>query len=385
MPAHFAAVKRAFHRVVHAAVGPARAAGGRPSPTTPGATSSIACSVSTPTASCSSPRASPCRPADRRTADVGRHGAAALRARRPSALPVPGHHLSPQEPPDAARRVRLGRRRDHPDAALVLTGGAAQMEADVLAERPPPSGCADRVLRLGRIPERRPRRAVRTGRRADVPVALRGLRHPGARGDGRGLPGRGRRRHRAARGGRRRRPSRRPARRARLGPRHEPPARRRRTPPAAGSTEVSSEPRQFDWPVGRRSTRRRSTATSWSEVQVRMKLTVDLPALRARRRAHRRGDDAHRPRAGRPRPPPPRRHLAPVVPASRHRAGLGGKPRPPRATPWGRITRVHPFPTDKRNIPARALAFGGFTVARHAGRGHVAEPGPTRCWPCRRR
>lgn len=31
-------------------------------------------------------------------------------------------------------------------------------------------------------------------------------------------------------------------------------------------------------------------------------------------------------------------------------------------TSWGRITRVHPFPTDKRNIPARALAFGGFTA-----------------------
>ncbi|CAN5802853.1 WcaI family glycosyltransferase [soil metagenome] len=30
--------------------------------------------------------------------------------------------------------------------------------------------------------------------------------------------------------------------------------------------------------------------------------------------------------------------------------------------PWGAITRVHPFPTDKTNIPARALAFGGFTV-----------------------
>ena len=30
-------------------------------------------------------------------------------------------------------------------------------------------------------------------------------------------------------------------------------------------------------------------------------------------------------------------------------------------TEWGRITRVHPFPTDKRNIPARALAFAGFT------------------------
>lgn len=28
---------------------------------------------------------------------------------------------------------------------------------------------------------------------------------------------------------------------------------------------------------------------------------------------------------------------------------------------WGRITRVHPFPTDKRNIPARGAAFVGFT------------------------
>ncbi|MEI7624197.1 MAG: glycosyltransferase family 4 protein [Actinomycetes bacterium] len=31
-------------------------------------------------------------------------------------------------------------------------------------------------------------------------------------------------------------------------------------------------------------------------------------------------------------------------------------------TEWGQISRVHPFPTDKRNIPARALAFGGFTA-----------------------
>jgi len=31
-------------------------------------------------------------------------------------------------------------------------------------------------------------------------------------------------------------------------------------------------------------------------------------------------------------------------------------------TPWGTITRVHPFPTDKSNIPARAVAFGGFTT-----------------------
>ena len=38
-----------------------------------------------------------------------------------------------------------------------------------------------------------------------------------------------------------------------------------------------------------------------------------------------------------------------------------GRPVRTEHTPWGRITRVHPFPTDKRNIPARAVAFGGFT------------------------
>jgi colanic acid biosynthesis glycosyl transferase WcaI len=33
---------------------------------------------------------------------------------------------------------------------------------------------------------------------------------------------------------------------------------------------------------------------------------------------------------------------------------------------WGRISRVHPFPTDKTNIPARALAFGAFTALNGA-------------------
>jgi len=32
------------------------------------------------------------------------------------------------------------------------------------------------------------------------------------------------------------------------------------------------------------------------------------------------------------------------------------------ATVWGSVTRVHPFPTDKTNIPARAVAFLGFTT-----------------------
>jgi colanic acid biosynthesis glycosyl transferase WcaI len=38
-----------------------------------------------------------------------------------------------------------------------------------------------------------------------------------------------------------------------------------------------------------------------------------------------------------------------------------GRPVRHEEAPWGRITRVHPFPTDKANIPARAVAFGGFT------------------------
>ena len=41
----------------------------------------------------------------------------------------------------------------------------------------------------------------------------------------------------------------------------------------------------------------------------------------------------------------------------------------------GRISRVHPFPTDKRNIPARALAFGGFTaLARRSRRCRRGRP-----------
>ncbi|MBK9180850.1 MAG: glycosyltransferase family 4 protein [Acidimicrobiales bacterium] len=35
-------------------------------------------------------------------------------------------------------------------------------------------------------------------------------------------------------------------------------------------------------------------------------------------------------------------------------------------TPWGRVRRVHPFPTDKTDIPRRALAFAGFTAVAAA-------------------
>jgi colanic acid biosynthesis glycosyl transferase WcaI len=43
--------------------------------------------------------------------------------------------------------------------------------------------------------------------------------------------------------------------------------------------------------------------------------------------------------------------------------GFEGKLVRTEDTPWGRILRLHPFPTeDKRNIPKRALAFTGFSA-----------------------
>jgi len=58
-------------------------------------------------------------------------------------------------------------------------------------------------------------------------------------------------------------------------------------------------------------------------------------------------------------------HVVTALPWYQHHRiepGWAGRPARTQITDWGRITRVHPFPTDKRNIPARALAFGGFTA-----------------------
>lgn len=60
-----------------------------------------------------------------------------------------------------------------------------------------------------------------------------------------------------------------------------------------------------------------------------------------------------------------RLHLVTSLPWYRTNAiddGWTGKAVRHEDTEWGRITRVHPFPADKTNIPARALAFGGFTA-----------------------
>jgi colanic acid biosynthesis glycosyl transferase WcaI len=58
-------------------------------------------------------------------------------------------------------------------------------------------------------------------------------------------------------------------------------------------------------------------------------------------------------------------HVVTALPWYEHHRvepGWGGRLSRRERTPWGQVTRVQPFPTDKRNIPARALAFAGFTL-----------------------
>jgi colanic acid biosynthesis glycosyl transferase WcaI len=59
-----------------------------------------------------------------------------------------------------------------------------------------------------------------------------------------------------------------------------------------------------------------------------------------------------------------RLHVVTSLPWYKHHRideGWGGALARTEDTDWGWITRLHPFPTDKANIPARAVAFGGFT------------------------
>ena len=60
-----------------------------------------------------------------------------------------------------------------------------------------------------------------------------------------------------------------------------------------------------------------------------------------------------------------RLHVVTAVPWYRHHAveaGWDGQLARHEDTSWGRITRVHPFPTDKTNLAARAVGFAGFTA-----------------------
>jgi colanic acid biosynthesis glycosyl transferase WcaI len=59
-----------------------------------------------------------------------------------------------------------------------------------------------------------------------------------------------------------------------------------------------------------------------------------------------------------------RLHVVTSLPWYRHHdvePEWAGRPWRTETTSWGWITRLHPFPTDKTNIPARGLAFAGFT------------------------
>ena len=58
-------------------------------------------------------------------------------------------------------------------------------------------------------------------------------------------------------------------------------------------------------------------------------------------------------------------HVVTALPWYREHAveeGWNGKLTRTETRDWGNITRVHPFPTDKSNIGARAVAFAGFTA-----------------------
>lgn len=73
-----------------------------------------------------------------------------------------------------------------------------------------------------------------------------------------------------------------------------------------------------------------------------------------------------------------RLHVVTALPWYRHHRvedGWGGKAVRTEDVVWGRISRVHPFPADKTDIPRRALAFGGFTALATAV-GLAARRGP---------
>ena len=88
-----------------------------------------------------------------------------------------------------------------------------------------------------------------------------------------------------------------------------------------------------------------------------------LPPLRARHRAHRQGDDPHRPGARRPRPPAPRRHRLPWYQPPRRRAGLGAASSSATTTSRGGASPgCTRSPPTSATSPPGPLAFGGFTA-----------------------
>ena len=153
--------------------------------------------------------------------------------------------------------------------------------------------------------------------------------------------------------------------------------------PGAGPRRSPGTAPRTRWPTP---TARRSRHEPRSTRPRSLRLVVICPALRARRRADRRGDDEHR------RPSSSRRGhrlhvvtVAALVPAPRHRARVGGRPRAPRGHRRGAAS-----PGSTRSRPTSATSRPGRWPSA-ASRSWPAWPacspgaGPTRCWPCRRR
>ena len=304
--------------------------------------------------------------------------APAVRARRRAGPRLPGGHAPAQE----SRRSCSTMMRDHwtdPDLRLVLTGGRGHGRARSSA------ACTDRRV----LPSRpraggRPQRAARDGAGAGVPQSLRGVRGTADRGDDARcarwscsdatcMPADRRRcRHRRARCDRD----------AWAGALDEV-DRRRDELVAAGHRRAQdvhvAAPAVRHW---RRSTRERCSCHELAAAAHRRA----VPALRARHRAHRRGDHA---RSSTSSPPSATSSTSSprcrgTASTRRGRAGTGAWIRR-EVTPWGSITRVHPFPgTDKRNLrPPRARVRRVQRARRRWRRSAVA--GSTPSSRCRRR
>ena len=144
-------------------------------------------------------RAARCRRSRSRPRSARAGGRArALRPRRSTLLALPGDHLRPQEPRDPRAPPSPGWSSTIPTCGWCspVAPGRTSRSCGPRSRR---YGLDDRVVRTGRIPEADLDVLYRERHGARVPVPLRGLRAPGARGDGRGCPVAGQRRRRAAR------------------------------------------------------------------------------------------------------------------------------------------------------------------------------------------
>ncbi len=304
-----------------------------------------------------------------------RFGSAAL-------LRLPRHHLSPQEPPHAGPGLRPGGE-EHPEASLVLTGGDGPIEGEVRRDdrrarsrgpgpppRPDPLGGPRRPPAPGPRP-----RCSRPASRASAPRCSRPWRRgrPVIAADATALPevvgGRGRAGRARRRGGVGRRvapacstTSEHHARAGRGRPRTGPAVQRRgvgRAPCSAAYREAAG--------VGLVNLLVLCPHFAPDVAPTGEVMTSVVEELVGR---------GHR------------LHVVTALPWYQHHRvepGWDGRLVRTETTDWGRITRVHPFPTDKTNIPARRSPSAGSPCWPRLAAAASAGPGPTSCWPCRRR